>query len=340
METKKRLTSLAIDIGGTFVRCAVADEQAAIHDVEKVRLTSFADRGSPETVWKEITGIIVKYESASGRNVSKNAPVVISFPGPVAQPSRILGAPTIVGHDVSVPDLRGEISKLTGRTVHIINDISAATWHISRTIESGRFFVVTVSSGIGSKLFDRRHPFPVFDNVPYAGEIGHVKVDPSDDAMPCDCGGKGHLGAVSSGRGVERHARILAGREKDRFASSLCVTKYHAAAGTLTNEDHIVPAALSHDEWALGVIRQSTAPLARVLLLVTAAAGLDKIVVIGGFALSLGQLYLDILRDEMSKNCDYELLAGKLQDLLVMGTADEEACLRGAAVYAVKINSR
>ncbi len=334
------MPSIVIDIGGTFIRCAVADEQAALHQVQKTKLTGFIDQRSPEGAWKEIIGIITRYEQAQREEAARDAQIVISFPGPVAYPSRILGAPTIVGNNAVMPDLQGDITKRTGRGVHIINDISAAAWHISRTIDSDRFLVVTVSSGIGSKLFDRRYPHPVFDDVPFAGEIGHVKVDQSDDAPFCDCGGKGHLGAVSSGRGVERFARLKSALEKDRFGRSLCVTRYHAAADTLTNEDHLVPAALLSDEWALEVIRTCTGPLARVLLTMTAGCGLDKIVVIGGFALSLGQTYLDILQREMAANCDFKVLSDKLPDLLIMGSADEEACLRGAAVYAATITSR
>lgn len=329
-----------IDIGGTHIRCAVADENAALCNIQKSTITSFANRSSSEQVWKEIIDCITGYELAQRDRMAKDAPIVISFPGPVAYPSRVLGAPTIIGKDAVMPDLEGEITKRTGRGVHIINDISAATWHISSRVTSDRFLVVTVSSGIGSKLFDRRHPHPVFDDVPFAGEIGHVQVDLSYDAMPCDCGGRGHLGAISSGRGIERFARLKAAIEKDRFERSLCVTRYHAAADTLTNEDHIVPAALFHDPWTLEVIRRCTGPLARVLLTVTAACGLDRIVVIGGFALSLGQPYLDILQSEMVGNCDFKVLSDKLPDLLIMGSADEEACLRGAAVYAATIRSR
>ncbi len=337
---KKLPSSLVVDIGGTHIRCGLADRNADLFDVQKSTLTSFANRNSSEQIWKEITGIIARYELAHKKTLSKEAPAVISFPGPVAYPSHVLSAPTIVGKDAEIPDLQKEIAQLTGRRVYIINDISAATWHISRTIKSDRFLVVTVSSGIGSKLFDRRNPLPVFDTVPVAGEIGHMKVDVSDNAPPCDCGGRGHLGAISSGRGIERFARLRADIEKIRFERSLCVTRYKATAETLTNEDHIVPAALLGDEWILEVIRQCTGPLARVLLTITAACGLDKVVVIGGFALSLGHLYLDILHAEMAGSCDFKILSDMLPDLLLMGSADEEACLRGAAVYAVTIRLR
>ncbi|MGE5174323.1 MAG: ROK family protein [Betaproteobacteria bacterium] len=334
------MSAIVIDIGGTHIRCALADENASLFHIQKKRAASFIHGHSPDRVWQDIIDIIAGYELSFKNMVPEEAPIVISFPGPIAHPSQILSAPTLVGKDAEMPDLQSEIAKRTGRTTYIINDISAAAWHISRTVTDDRFLVVTVSSGIGSKIFDRLHPHGVLDEAPFAGEIGHIKIDASPGALSCDCGGTGHLGAIASRRGIERFARSRAKHDKERFDQSACATLFHGAADTLTNEEHIVPAAKMHDAWALDIIRQCTGHLARVLLLLTAAQGLDRIVVIGGFALSLGPMYLDILRKEMLNNCDFETLSSTIPGLLVMGSAHEEACLQGAAVYALNIRPR
>ncbi len=334
------MSAIVIDIGGTHIRCAVADQNASLFNVQKRSITSFFHGHSSDRVWNEIIDIIVKYERAFKNAVTKEAPLVISFPGPVKFPSRILSAPTLIGEDSVMPDLHHEIARNTGRTTYIINDMSAAAWRLDQSIKDDRFLVVTVSSGIGSKIFDRLHPHRVLDETPFAGEIGHVKIDMSEDAMPCDCGGKGHLGAVASGRGIERLARREARRERDRFGDSACAKRFQGTADTLTNEEHIVPAALVSDAWALDVVHRGTRPLAASLLLATAAVALDRIVVIGGFALSLGPVYLDILRSEMLSLCDYGILAEKVPGLLILGNADDEACLRGAAAYALNIKAR
>ncbi len=333
------MSACVIDIGGTHIRCAASDGSAALFHVQKKTLTSFNRGRASGSVWKEIIDTIAGYELSVQAIIPKEAPLIISFPGPVAYPSRILNAPTLVGNDTVFPDLRQELSNVTGRTTYLINDISAAAWHLSRTVKDDRFLTITVSSGIGSKIFDRRHPDGVLDNVPFAGEIGHIKIDPSPDAVLCDCGGRGHLGAIASGRGVERLAGMLAKREQARFERSACVTRFRGSADTLTNEKHIVPAARMQDPWALEIIRRCIRPLAAALLLVTASAGLERIVVIGGFALSLGQRYLDLLQEEMLDACDYEILAEKIPGLLVMGNAGEEACLQGAALYALNIKA-
>jgi predicted NBD/HSP70 family sugar kinase len=242
----------------------------------------------------------------------------------------------VAGASSPLPELQSIVAERTGREVYVLNDISAAAWHVSRCVDARRFAVVTVSSGIGSKIFDRDHFRGVIDEVAYAGEIGHAKVDESSGAPLCDCGGRGHLGAISSGRGILRFARQTA-RSDPSFRTSLCVGKFQATADSLTNEEHLVPAAKAGDDWALRVVRECTAPLARLLMHCVMAAGLERVVIIGGFALSLGEPYRVILQDEMIKRCDYRVLAGRLKDFITMG--DDDACLLGAAAFASRLCS-
>jgi C7-cyclitol 7-kinase len=330
----RRMQAVVFDLGGTHLRCAAVDGAGRLQAVEKKRITNFTHGDRPEAIWQKIIAAIAAFESAMKSRLSAGAPVVISFPGPIAPPAKILSAPTVVGEDAAIPDLAAELAALTGRRTYILNDVSAATWHISRLVDFNRFMVITVSSGIGSKIFDRHHQRGVLDDVVYAGEIGHAKVDFTAGAVPCDCGGGGHLGAVSSGRGVERFARRRAGQDPRRFEASACARRFDATADTLNNEDHLVPAALLGDAWAVDVIRECTRPLARALVTTALAVGLEKVIIIGGFALRLGEVYLDILRPLLKSECDYCLVRDHAAELVMLGRAQEEACLEGAAVYA------
>ena len=328
------MPAVVFDLGGTHLRCALADDAGAIDRIEKKRIKSFVHGHCPADIWQEVISSIVTFESSVKSDIPSDAPMVLSFPGPIAHPSRILSAPTLVGEGTSIPDLGSELSELTGRPVHLLNDLSAAAWYISEDIEYNRFMVVTVSSGIGSKIFDRHSRRKVLDDVPYAGEIGHVAVDSVYDAILCDCGGRGHLGAIASGRGIERFARQMAEQDAPGFARSACVLKFGASANTLTNEDHLVPSAVLRDPWALDVIRACSRPLAKTLLSVVLAAGVEKIIIIGGFALALGEVYLDLIRTELIAACDYEVMTDYVQELVAIGNVEDEACLKGAAIYA------
>ena len=331
------MAAILFDLGGTYLRCAISGDDGALANLHKARIETFLDGHEPRAVWDKILSQMTTYtESVRGMTIS-GTPVILAFPGPIEAHQRILNAPTVTGGDVTIPDLRSELMNLTKRDVYILNDVSAAAWHFSRKLAIGRFMVVTISSGIGSKIFDRQHPECVFDAAAYAGEIGHLVVDESPNAPKCDCGGIGHLGAIASGRGIERAARSRAQKNQAAFESSACARDFKATPVTLANEQHLVPAAKAGDEWALTTIRESTRPLARVLGSMVLGIGLQGIVIIGGFALSLGQVYLNLLRNLTKELCDYSLLSDQLPGLVQLGDESEEACLEGAADYASRI---
>lgn len=330
------MPALVIDLGGTHLRCAVA-VNGCLRELSRARVDNFVDGHAPREIWERLASRIAQYHARALPLLPPAAPIVMAFPGPIGPEGRVLDAPTLAGPGGVFPDLQAELARRTGRRVRLLNDVSAAAWHLSTRTGARRFLVVTVSSGIGSKLFDRAHPAGVIDDPPYAGEIGHVVVDPAPDAPVCDCGGRGHLGAVSSGRGVERLARRAAARDGAAFAASLCARRFGAAAGTLVNERHVAPAARLCDPWTLGVLREASGPLARTLVTLVAACGLEKVFLIGGFAASLGSVYLEIVRELAERACQYRILQPRIREMIEAGEAGGEVCLRGAAVFAERL---
>lgn len=327
------MPSLAVDLGGTFLRLGVAADSRAVAHVRRVRIPSFLDGIPSESIWESIIADIARYADAAP-SLGQSDPIAFAFPGPVVG-GRILAAPTVVGNDEKVPDIAAEIEQRTGRPVRLLNDVSAAAWHLSRRLRAERFMVLTVSSGIGSKVFDRRHPAGVLDDVMHAGEIGHCTVDDSPDAALCDCGVRGHLGAVSSGRGVERLARRCAMEDARRFAASRCVTAFGATAETLDNEKHLVPAIREGDDWAVEVLRRATAPLARTLASVAYGIGLSHIAVIGGFALAIGPAYAQMLARYLPRRHGGGIrFLDAADDFVALADLEPDACLLGAAAYA------
>jgi len=287
---------------------------------------------SPSAVWDCIVSRIDDYGRRSAL-LGADDPIAFAFPGPIIGGRTIVAAPTVTG-DAPLPDLAALLEARTARQVYLLNDVSAAAWHLSERLDVRRFMVVTVSSGIGAKTFDRESTSGVIDDVTYAGEIGHCKVDASADAPVCDCGARGHLGAIASGRGTMRLARRVAQADPDGFAASRCVTAYGATAATIDNERHIVPAIKDGDAWAVDVMRRAMEPLARTLSASIYAFGLERIIVVGGFALEVGERYIAALREFMDVDAVGSPFAMRSDDIVVLGDAYPDATLLGAATYA------
>ena len=326
------MQALAFDLGGTYLRSALV-KSGQLSRVTKRRLQDFNEVTGRSTIWNEIVRDMVSRERDTSYLLESTDPVVISFPGPIAGRRQIVHAPTVCGANTTFLDLASELEEATGRTVHLLNDISAAAWYLSKETNVDRFMVVTISSGIGSKIFDRRHSAGVLDEPVYAGEIGHIVVDDQPTALLCDCGARGHLGAIASGRGVERTARRRARECPEPFAKSCIYACFDGFRNTLTNEHHLVPAALLGDEWALAIIRECTRPLARTLLANVMAMGLEQIFVIGGFARALGEVYLKLLIELMIEMSQYDVIRKVLPSVIQPGYSHEEPCLIGCGAF-------
>jgi C7-cyclitol 7-kinase len=326
--------AVAVDLGGTFLRCAVSSDAGELSDVVALRLDRAPRDRDPKAVWDQLFTAIANFARAGHAGLSLEDPIALAFPGPIADRARLIGAPTVVGSTNEMPDVVGIVRERTGRRVYLLNDVSAAGWYYSAVERADRFLVVTVSSGIGSKLVDRAHPDRVVDGWPYAGEIGHLAVDDAGEAPLCDCGGRGHLGAIASGRGTENFARRVARLDSASFLRSLCATSFGATLDQLTNEQHLVPAALRGDPWAWSVIGKAQEPLAEVLATAIVAASLQRVLVIGGFAVSLGDRYIDDLRALVQRRFTPGLIDVPMEDVIGFGHSPADACLRGGGIFA------
>ena len=327
------MSTLAFDLGGTYLRCGLIDDRDNVRNLKKLAIPNAFNGHAPPSVWREIIDVMASYCRANATVAMQAAPIVIAFPGPVRDGRHAVCAPTVVGSSAP-PDIVTMLGLQTGRDVFMLNDVSAAAWHLSGQLNVSPFMVVTISSGIGSKVVTGNPETHVFDGAPHSGEIGHLVVDPALDAPACSCGGRGHLGAIASGRGTQALARRMALADPDAYAASACARELGGEPSALTNEAHLVPAARSGDPWAWKVIVAAMEPLAVTLSCTTQAIGLQRIVLIGGFAHELGERYAAELTERMRVYCDGGACAASVDGLVTVWQADDEPCLRGAAAYA------
>jgi predicted NBD/HSP70 family sugar kinase len=308
------VTHLVFDIGGSKTRAALFDRRTRALLAPAVAATP-NHLDLPDASFDELRRRLVSAMQRLGREVAGDDAVErvdVAFAGPLDQSGRILAAPTLWGTRLAQPVLlQDELAQVWPRArIGILNDVTAAGHRYCRPGED--FCIVTVSSGVGHKVFIGGRP--AVGPRGAGGEIGHLRVDDSEGAPICECGGRGHLGAVASGRGVLLQARRRDGCE------------------ALSSGD-LVAAFRRGESWAAQVVERSAVPLGSALAAVHLGVGVERFVLVGGFALALGEPYRRRVAAAASAHCwsgDGDWLTR-----VELGIDDDHSGLIGAGIAGV-----
>ena len=279
---------LVFDVGGTTARGGVYDSALGVV-VSQVERECESLRHAPDRV-AALVSLLEEVRAALGADLERPSAVVVAFPGPVTPDGTVLAAPTLWPNESFEPfSLTGSLREVwPGHRVVVLNDVTAAG-HAYVTPERRDFCVITISSGIGHKIFVDGDALVGPDGV--GGEIGHVVVTHRAGHVTCDCGAPNHLGAVSSGRGVLRVAREQATSEDfERSQLAQCA----GSADAITNE-LLAECFRAGDEWTVAVVRLAMEPLGWMLAMLRSAIGVPEYVLVGGFANALGPTLCDEL---------------------------------------------
>ena len=282
------MNSLVFDIGGSLLR-------AGLWNAASERLLARAEMPSPgldqnatEDPLERLLGALRRLAEQLIEAGDAPLAIGIAFPGPVDALGRVGQAPTLWGERGPEPiDLAAMVSSaLWDRPTLLANDLTAAGMRYASPGQD--FCIVTVSSGIGNKLFlDGR---PVLGEQHRGGEIGHWRVDPSPTAPLCECGGRGHLGALASGRSLAHHFSVVSTCEAELLASSSL--SYLSSADAVSNAE-VARAFREGDPFAELLIRACAQPLGVALASLHLAIGIERFVIVGGGAAALGPNYLN-----------------------------------------------
>ncbi len=199
-----------IDIGGTKVLGLALDPAHAV--VAEVRVPT--PSGQHEIVGSHVAAAVAQVVAALDQELGTSAavPVGVGAPGMVDRAGRLCFAPNLPqAQGVDWTELIGE--RLPGRAVVIENDANLAVLSEHR-LGAARGYrdvvMVTLGTGIGGGIvIDGRVQV---GSAGFAGEIGHMVVDPT--GPPCPCGRRGCWERFASGAGLGVLAReaALAGR--------------------------------------------------------------------------------------------------------------------------------
>jgi glucokinase len=203
----------------------------------------------------------------------------------VAPLETVLGVPVALGHDVRA-GLLAEVR-----------------WGAARGAENAMF--VPLGTGIaGALMVDGK----VLHGGGYAGELGHVQVDPA--GPECGCGARGCLEAVSSAAAIERAYAQRGGLDEPVGA------------------DAIAALVAEGDPTASGVWGHAVSALSRALVMAVTLTGVELVLVGGGLSQS-GDLLLDPLRREVAAALTFQ----RPLTLSRAALGDRAGCL-GAACLA------
>lgn len=320
-----------LDIGGTNFRIGLFDsDTGALTDITRVPVESFlANPGAtPSQLFDKLFRQMLHHiRMLAGR--FRIAGIGVAFPGPVNHKGEVHNAPTLWGDTLGGVALQDLLQLEVGVPVVVLNDISAAVYRYQPRFDED-FCVLTISSGIGNKVFAGGRILVNAQGL--GGEMGHHRVVDGDDAPPCDCGGRGHLSAVASGRGAERLARQWAGQDPTRFRESAL---WHLTDGDVERIDAyaLVSAIREDDALAHDVLAFGQTHLAACMAMLYNAIGVKRFVLIGGFCLALGEHYLSALRTRLAC-CDlFGLSAAERQSMVQLGEQDDDHSLQGLAAY-------
>lgn len=317
---------LVVEVGGTTIRVARYDPAARA--VATRRTVPTPNHLSGSTGLEEQVVAAIRAVASGVLGGRAPARVGVAWPGPIHPAGRVLATPTVYGSATGSPDLTALLQACwPGASVLVVNDITAAG---HRYVMAGYrdFALLTVGSGIGHKVF--------LDGVARTGpggrggELGHLRVDRLLDAAVCDCGERGHLGGLASGRATIAAVRAVAERDPGGFATS--VLRRHATSPECVDGTAVAIAFASGDPFTTTVVASRARLVGLGLAAIHVVVGIERFIVMGGFALALGDPYRALVAAGAAEST---WAIGQDWDQMVrLGEADDDSALIGVGGLA------
>ena len=288
---------LGIDVGGTNIKIGVVDDQG--NTICYTKFPTHAEQ-PPEPTIQQIRPLVSKLLEENGRCFDDVAAVGVGTPGPMdIAGGRVLTPFNLPGwHHFQVRDF---VAKVTKREVTFTNDANAAAfgeYWIGGGRQYSSMILITLGTGVGGGI--------IIDNSSidgahsHGGEVGHICIDTSPDALLCPCGKRGHLEAYTSATGIVVRAK-----------KALCD---HPESSLSQRNDETSPlsalavsqAAESGDSLALKLVNETAQYLARGIasmahVIDPEAFILGGAVNFGGEDTPLGRSFLDDIIAETRK---------------------------------------
>jgi glucokinase len=274
-------TAVAIDVGGTAMKCALVDATGAVLTTE--RYPTGVERG-PDAVVAGIVEVAAELVSRSVEDARPASAVGLVVPGVVHEDTGVAAYASNLGWD-NVPFVR-LVEERTGLPTALGHDVRAgavAEARLGAGRDSANVLFVAIGTGIAAgHVLDGRTAYPGAHGAP--SELGHVVVRPG--GRLCGCGEHGCLEAYTSAsqvarRYAEAQAAAVAAATGEAVAGSAAAT---GTSAPVVPSSEVVALAETGDPVAVEVWRETVEILADGLTIAVRLLDPELIVLGGGLA--------------------------------------------------------
>jgi glucokinase len=306
---------VGIDLGGTQLRVAVADDRRRLSTV--VRHPTEAARGRQHVIARIVAAVAEALE-ADGTAAGRVHALGIGLPGPVDPAAGLVISPANLPGFRNVP-LNRILTRATGIPSFLHHDAHlAALGEHRRGAARGasELIYVTVSTGIGAGILLRGELYAGAHGI--AGEVGHIVVQ--RDGPLCTCGNRGCLEAIASGTGIARAARESAPQRPGSALHGLL--EPHA--------EDVVRAARAGDELATAILENAGSYLGLAIGTLVNLFN-PQLIVLGGSVIKAGHFLLGPMRRSIN---DSSWKAARRGLRIVRPALGDDVGLIGAVEFA------
>ncbi len=288
--TSTEATSIGVDVGGTKILSVALSPTGAILARKKIPTPQQIDSAIGNPVGSSVAAAVAETVAVLAAEVGLSPTTCalgLGVPGMVDHSGTLIFAPNLHGAiGANIAHLVGD--RLNRAEVGVDNDANCAAvaeHHFGAARGVDHALLVTLGTGIGGaaiingQLLRGAHGF--------AGEFGHLMVDPAGPA--CPCGGKGCLERYASGAGL-------------RHLSTEAAAKGELSPEAAESPESLFNAAKSGEHDALAVVDRFCWWLARGIANLCACFD-PELVLLGGGVLEGHEIVLgptsQYLRDEL-----------------------------------------
>lgn len=274
------MISIGLDVGGTKVLGVAVDSDAPGTPLCEQRIATPEGGAGLVDALGELTEILAQ-------EAGPPSAVGVGVPGLVDR-SGVLHMGPHLRHVTNLP-LADELARRTGLSAVVDNDANChavAEQHAGAARGAREVLVITLGTGVGGGIITGGHL--LHGAAGFAGELGHMVVDPN--GPPCPCGKRGCWERFASGTGLGRLARDAAHGGRLEAAVALAGGDPDGVRG-----EHVTAVARQGDQDALGLLDEMAWWIALGLANLTNILD-PSVIVIGGGLVSAADLLLPAAR--------------------------------------------